>query len=103
MSMSFVSHGGLGKTFENPSAHDWNEARLRSELQRNNIWVASLPSNVECWYHQLLPHVEAGHFTFDDFVEEFGAKTPFDFGATLRRLLKQPPVTGGGWLPDDLS
>lgn len=100
MSGSFVNHGGLGKTFPaiNPTPNIWSEAKLRQELQERGVWPSSLPGNVEGWYPRILPHVQDGQFTFEEFAEEFASNQRFDFGETLRRLLKQPPLLSGGWL-----
>jgi hypothetical protein len=109
MNMSFVDHGGLGKAFPPHSQKTvesiddtWDVNRLRTELQKRKVWVASLPSNVECWHQKLLPYVEDGRFTFEDFVETFAGQVKFDFGETLKELLS-PPKIAGGWYNSELA
>lgn len=101
MSMSFVDHGGLGKTFPptqtNLTPTIWTEDRMRRELQARGVWPSSLPGNVEHWYPEVLAHVRAGDFSFSQFADEFAEHQPFDFGKTLRRLLEPEVACGGGW------
>lgn len=105
--MSFVKHAGLGRVFpaNEPEAtvEAWSVETLRTALRRKKVWVASLPSNVECWYQQILPYVEEGRFTFEDFVEAFANQTTFDFGKTLQTLLNPPPACAGGWYNSALN
>jgi hypothetical protein len=107
MNMSFVDHGGLGKTFPGHKPENatniWSVETLRSKLQSRKVWVASLPSNVECWHQHLLPHVEAGRFTFEEFVETFANQDKYDFGKTLEALLRPTPAMAGGWFNSELS
>ena len=107
MNMSFVDQGGIGKVFppreSNAESDLWSVETLRTALQRKKVWVASLPSNVECWHQKLLPYVEEGRFTFGAFVDAFANQTKFDFGKTLEALLNPPPLHAGGWYNSALS
>lgn len=99
--MSFIKHGGVGKTFPinsaSPTLLIWSEYKLRSELISRGVWPTSLPGNVENWHPQVLADVRTGTYTFEQFADEFANHQPFDFGETLKRL--REPVTnyGGGW------
>jgi hypothetical protein len=100
--MSFVDHGGLGKVF--PITHHssstviWTQDQMRKELQTRGVWPSNLSSNVESWYPQVLLHVKACRFTFEEFADEFAVQQPFDFGKTLERLLAPQQTCSGGWL-----
>lgn len=82
---------------------EWDVSRLRSELQKRGVWVASLPSNVEHWHVSVSEHVLEGNFTFEAFVDEFASEQPFDFGKTIRHLLQPKPVHAGGWLDGEMN
>jgi hypothetical protein len=109
-SMSFVDHGGIGKVFPahepetvEPTDGEWDINRLRSELLKRKVWVASLPSNVECWHQQVLEHVEEGRFTFIEFVDTFADQIKFDFGKAIEALLSPAPRVAGGWYNSELA
>jgi hypothetical protein len=103
--MYFVNYGGLGKEFPaatipSPTPIIWTEDRLRSVLVSRGVWPSSISGNVEYWYPQVLADVQAGIYTFEEFVEEFANHEKFHFGETLERLREPASTFGGGWLLD---